>query len=204
MIRKYNRIELFSGVGCLIAGIIGYACAWFFFRHVPRLVMSNWGIWIAPLWLTVSTIAALLVVTVSGYRMWRRTGGFQSYAESGFYHEFDLSSSSGALTDFYAHRVTGPAYILSQLFLAGPLMFLRGITHFRNRIPTDDGLEASLCETLAKLQQLGKWQSLADHPGAEREILMLAKMRQIDFSTARGPRFRAYPADHTFSTSSDR
>lgn len=203
MIGKYNRMEFLSGVGCLIVGIIGYACAWLFFRHVPQLVMSNWGIRVAPFWLQVSTIAAILIVTVSGYRMWRRTGGFQSYAKSGFYHEFDLSSSSGALTDFYAHRVTGPAYILSQLFLAGPLMFLRGTTHFRNRIPPDDSLEAVLGETLAKLRQLNKWQSLADHPGAEREILMLAKMRRIDFSTARGPRFRAYPIGHTFSGSSD-
>lgn len=191
MIRQYNRREFLVGVGCVVASFLGYGCAYLFFRHVPEFVLKCFGIRAAPIGLEVATFVILILVTLSGYRTWKRTGGFTSYYESGLYHELDLSTGGAVATDFYAHRVTGTAYVLSQVFLAGPLMLLRAITRFKNRITPDEALDQALARTLSMLKGIHKWQSLTDHPGFEREILLLAKMGRIDFSTARGPRFKA-------------
>jgi len=193
MIRRYNRREFWSGVGCCAASVFGYGCAHLFFRHVPEYVLKCFGFRPAPVWLEAISWASLFLITLSGYRTWKNAGGFSSYYDSGLYHELDLSTGGAVATDFYAHRVTATAYVLSQVFLAGPLMLLRAITRFKNRIPPDDSLEQDLARTLSMLKGINKWQSLTDHPGLEREILLLAKMGLIDFSSARGPRFKACP-----------
>ena len=193
MIRRHNRREIVAGIGCGLASAFGYGCACLFFRHVPEYVLQYFGIRLAPATCALATFVILILVTISGYRTWKQSGGFSSYHESGLYHELDLSSGGAAAVDFYAHRVTGTAYLLSQVFLAGPLMGLRAISRFRNRIPPDDTLEKALGQTLSMLKEINKWQSLTDHPGLEREILLLARMGEIDFSSARGPRFKASP-----------
>lgn len=191
MIRRYNRREFWSAIGCCAASVFGYGCAYLFFRHVPEFVLKCFGVRMAPMGLETITWVILSVVTLSGYRTWKNSGGFSSYYDSGLYHELDLSSGGAVATDFYAHRVTGTAYLLSQVFLAGPLMLLRAITHLKNRITPDESLDRALAGTLSLLEGINKWQSLSDHPGLEREILLLAKMGRIDFSNARGPRFKA-------------
>lgn len=191
MIRRYNRREFLSGIGCGAASVFGYGCAYLFFRHVPEFVLKCFGVRMPPMGLEAATWVILIVITLSGYRTWKNSGGFSSYHDSGLYHELDLASGGAVATDFYAHRVTGTAYLLSQVFLAGPLMLLRAITHFRNRITPDELLDQALARTLAMLKGINKWQSLPDHPGLEREILLLARMGRIDFSSARGPRFKA-------------
>jgi hypothetical protein len=191
MIRRHNRREIVAGIGCGLASAFGYGCAYLFFRHVPEYVLHCFGIRLAPATCVVATFVILILVTLSGYRTWKQSGGFSSYHQSGLYHELDLSSGGAVAVDSYAHRVTGTAYLLSQLFLAGPLMGLRAISRFRNRITPDDALEKALGQTLSMLKGINKWQSLTDHPGLEREILLLARMGEIDFSSARGPRFKA-------------
>lgn len=193
MIRKYNFQQTAAGILRIPAGIAAYGCAWLFFRHTPEYALRGFGFQPTPFWMNLSSALILLVISYSGYRGWKNGQGFSAYHESGLYHNIDPVSGGAVAMDFYAHRVTGPAYLLGQLFLAGPLMLLGSVQHFRNRIPASDSLEASLAETLALLQSINKWQSLSDHPGKERDILLLAKIGRIDFSTARGPRFKASP-----------
>lgn len=193
MIRKYNLSQTVMGIACIPAGMIGYACAWLFFRHLPGYALRCFGFHPGTDWLNLAAALILVAISASGYRLWRNGGGFSSYHESGLYHNLDPVSGGGLAMDFYAHRVTGPAFLLGQLFLAGPLMILRALQHFKNRIAPDESLENSLRETLTLLQSINKWQSLSDHPGRERDILVLAKIGRIDFSTARGPRFKAGP-----------
>jgi hypothetical protein len=71
---------------------------------------------------------------------------------------------------------------------------LRAITHFRNLIPAQSGLDERLGAVLERLRKLNKWQGLPDHPDVRQEIFLLAKMDLIDFSVAKGsPRFKAEP-----------
>lgn len=195
MIRAYNLKQTLLGIACIPAGWIGYLCAWWFFRHFTGHALERFGYEAPESSLRIAAVVALGLISISGFRLWKRGGGFSSYQDSGLYHEMDLVSGGTAIADIYAHRVTGPAFLLSQLFLAGPLMWLRAFGHFRNRIRPDRALDESLERTLGMLRHINRWQSLAEHPGLEREILLLARMKHIDFSTARGPRLRAYPPD---------
>ncbi|MDB6072148.1 MAG: hypothetical protein JWL81_3319 [Verrucomicrobiales bacterium] len=83
---------------------------------------------------------------------------------------------------YHAHRVTGPAFVLGQLFLSGPLGILRGWTLLNSRIPESADLESRLENTLVVLRAANKWQGFGDHPELKNEILHLAQMDLIDFS----------------------
>lgn len=62
-----------------------------------------------------------------------------------------------------------------------------------NLLPTTAGLEARLLETLAVLRAANKWQPITDYPNHRSEILYLAQIGKIDFSTAKGvPRIKAH------------
>jgi len=166
--------------------------AYVFFRYLPALVCWQLSY---PLPTVVGICIGLVGVVgawISGYRTWKTRGGLFSYHESGLYHDLGDDTAGAVITDFYAHRVTGPAYILGQIFMAGPLWILRAWTLLHSRIPYSPQLESSLVNTLAVLRTANKWQGLNEYPNAQTEILYLAQMGHIDFSARNGvPRFKA-------------
>lgn len=194
MVARYNTFQILAGIGSAVGSLIGYGAAWLFFRYMPAFVAHGFRIQLPALAFDALAVLILIVITLSGYRQWKKRGGFYGYHESSLYHDLGEDTAGALVVDFYAHRVTGPAYMLSQLFLAGPLLGLRAATHFRNLIPAQAGLDDRLGTVLNRLRKLNKWQGLPDHPDARKEILLLAKMDLIDFSVAKGsPRFKAEP-----------
>jgi multisubunit Na+/H+ antiporter MnhB subunit len=196
MISAYNQSQIIRGVLCVLGSLVCYALAWLFFRYASSWVLdsfrfsTNWAVWIA--------VAALIGITISGYITWQRGQGFQSYVETSLFHDLAGSAdTAGAnVVDYYARRVTGPAYVLSQVFLGGPLLLLRGMRHFQQLIPNEAVLEQKLHHILGILRKANKWQSITEYPEERREILMLAQLKQIDFSAHKGtPRFKALPPD---------
>ena len=130
---------------------------------------------------------------ISAYGAWKNKGGLSSYHESALYHDLGGDSASAVVTDYYAHRITGPAYMLSQIFMAGPLYLFRARTLMASRIPAKPGLDERLKQTLNTLRKANKWQGLEDYPQTKEEVLYLAQMGLIDFSAHKGnPRFKAH------------
>jgi hypothetical protein len=194
VILRFNILQVLEGVVCVAGSLLGYGAAYLFFRYVPTFIAHQFRLGWPSWWFVAFSLAMLVVVTISGYRLWKTRGGFYGYHESAVYHDFGGDSGGGTVVDFYAHRITGPAYMLGQVFAAGPLLALRALRHFRNLIPSEFGLETRLGELLARLRQLNKWQGLREYPDEERDILLLVRMRKIDFSARKGePRFRAFP-----------
>lgn len=141
------------------------------------------------MWIAVCCLA---VLTVSGFRSWKAGGGLHGYHESALYHELDLNSGGSMMVDLYAHRVTGTAHLLSQIFMAGPLCLLRAGTLWASRISSESGLEQRLGDTLSMLREINKWQPMTEHPDHSEEILYLARMGKIDFSAIKQiPRIKA-------------
>lgn len=172
---------------------IGYAAAYFFFRYVPEFIAHQFRVSVPPGVFPGFAVVVLGVLTYSGYRLWKRRGGFYGYHESSLYHDLGEDSGGGSAMDFYAHRVTGPAYVLGQLFACGPLLALRAVFYFRNVIPAESGLEERLAQVLEDLRGRKKWLGFRDCPDDRKEILLLARMRKIDFSAVKGEaRFRAW------------
>ncbi len=190
MIAAYNRSQILKAVFLALAGVICYLIAWWFFELGLTMIFGGFRLPMA--WVPWLTLAALLVITGSGYRQWQQGGGFKTYVESSLFHDLGDDSASAVWTDIYAHRVTGPAYIVSQVCLGGPLFLLKAWKHFQQRLVAEPRLEERLKEVLCLLRAANKWQSIDEYPEHRREILMLAQMQQIDFSAHKGtPRIKA-------------
>ncbi len=199
MISEFNRCQIVFGVLSFLGGLFCYALAWLFFRYGAAIVLHAVGFstttapWVAAV--------ALAGITFSGWRTWQNGQDFQTYAESALYHDLggaaDTADTAGAhVVDHYMGKVTGPAHVLSQLFLGGPLLLLRGLHRFRRLVPNEDGLDQKLTRLLAVLHAANRWQGLSDHPGQEREVLLLAHMKKIDFSAHKvQARFKAGTSD---------
>lgn len=193
MVRRYNLKQIASALFSFACGVICYFLAWAFFTHLPRLIAYQFGMELPGMVAVAITIVGLTTVTITGYRTWRAGGGLRGYHESALYHERDIQSGGSLMVDIYAHRITGSAHILSQIFLAGPLGILKSRTLIASLLTTDAEHERRLRETLAILRSANKWQPITDYPGKEKEIYHLAQMGEIDFSAAKGiPRIKAH------------
>lgn len=195
MISAYNRSQIFKAVCLAFAGVICYLIAWVFFEIGLTMIFGGFRLPMA--WVPWLTLTTLLVITASGYRQWLQGGGFKTYVESSLFHDLGDDSGSAVWADHYARQVTGPAYIVSQVCLGGPLFLLKAWKHFQQRLVAEPGLEERLKEVLSILSASNKWQSIDEYPQHRREILMLAQMKQIDFSAHKGiPRIKASPPAH--------
>jgi hypothetical protein len=200
MIRRYNRHQTIMAIICLLGGIICCALTWLFFRYAPAFAARRFGFnWSDGISNGVAAVC-WMAVFLSGYRTWRAGGGLRGYHESGFYHDLGEVSGGTVMIDHYAHRITGSAHVLSQLFLAGPLLLLRAKTLVASRLPDIPQLEADLSNTLEILRAANKWQPITDYPELTKDILYLARMGLIDFSAAKGvPRIKADRGNPSFT-----
>ncbi|MCB1228148.1 MAG: hypothetical protein KDK99_20245, partial [Verrucomicrobiales bacterium] len=140
----------------------------------------------------VLAVCLMLGVTWSGLRTWREESHFHGYQDSALRPDFNPAGGGGVVVEMYAHRITGPAYLLGQVILAGPLLLMRAVGRLRNWIAPSPELERDLKEMLETLRKVDRWQEITDYPGRERLILLLAQMGKIDMSRLRGvPRFKA-------------
>lgn len=196
MIARFNIAQTLLAILCFVGGVVCFYLAYLFFRYMPAFVAWQFG---HPLSLRAASIvagSALLIVALSGYRVWRKRGGFYGYHESALYHDLGEDSAGAVVVDFYTHRITGPAYVLGQVFLAGPLLLLRAGTLMASRVPNSAELEKKLKFVLMSLRSVNKWQSLGEYPLVKTEILYLARMGLIDFSAHKGvPRIKAERQD---------
>ena len=188
MISAFNRSQVVWGVFGLAGSVVCYGLAWLFFEQGAEMVLDACALSTrAAPW---TALLALACISFSGWRTWESGQGFQSYSESAFYHDFGGGAETAG--NHRGAKMTGLAYVLSQAFLAGPLLLLRSLHRLQNLVPDEAGLEQKLVHLLAMLRAANKWQGLADYPGQEREVLLLNLMKKIDFSRHNGNvRFKA-------------
>ena len=200
MIRRYNRRQTLMALLCLLGGVLCCGLTWLFFRYVPAHAAWQVGFNWSPGTSNGVAMFGLAAVFVSGYQIWREGGGLRGYHESGFYHDLGEDTAGAVIVDHYMHRVSGLAHVLSQLFLAGPLLLLRAGTLIASRLPERGRWETRLMDTLAVLRTANKWQAITDYPERTEEILFLARMGLIDFSPAKGvPRIKADRGPESFT-----
>jgi hypothetical protein len=195
MISTYNRSQVIKAVFLALAGVVCYLIAGMFFKYGLSMIFG--GFHLPEVWIPWLLFAALMVISWSGYHQWQQGDGFKTYIESSLFHDLGDDSASAVWTDNYARRVTGPAYIVSQVCLGGPLFLLKALKHIQQRLTPEPELEARLQEVLTILRAANKWQAIVEYPQHRREILMLTQMRQIDFSAHKGiPRIKALLPTH--------
>jgi hypothetical protein len=197
MIASYNRRQIVRAIGAILLGCVCYLLAWLFFRYLPPFIASQLGYrWSATTAIGVA-LAALAVITWSGYRTWKTGGGLRSYHQSALYHELGEDTAGAIVVDHYAQQLTAPAFAISQIFLAGPLLLFRARTLCASLLSNKPEMEQRLVRALSILRAANKWQAMSEHPGLKTEILCLAQMGQIDFSAHKGtPRIKAHLPPH--------
>jgi hypothetical protein len=192
MIHSYNRSQTIKAVLLISGGVFYSWLAYLFFAYSGVFLDHQFRLQIPEIMHVCIGLAGLAGIWITGYRVWKSGGGLYSYHDSALYHNFGRASGGSFMLEMYAHRVTGTAYILSQIFLAGPLWILKAASLLYGLIPYSSQLEAKLEQTLAILRAANKWQGLGEYPTALKEILHLAQMGLIDFSAFKGaPRFKA-------------
>jgi len=194
MIKSHNIKQVVMAVFLLLGSILSYLVAYWFFRYVVYSLSKSFGYQLSETAASLSVYGILFLVTLSGFFHWKNKGDFYSYHESGLFENLDEISAGAYEVNLRVHRITTPAYILGQIFLAGPLYILKAIQRIQNRITVEGDLEVRVQSALAVLQKQNKWQSINDHASIQYEICLLVQMKQIDFSTQKGElRIKAYP-----------
>lgn len=186
MTARYNIFQILGAALCVLGGIFCFGLAYLFFLYLPSHAASQFGFPLTRTTANLIAAACLLVLAFSGYRRWRSGGGLYGYHESALYHDLGEETAGACVVDYYVHRVTGPAYAIGQLFLAGPLLLLRARTMVAGLLPSSPQLEERLAAALEVLRSANKWQALEDYPSMRTEILYLAQMGKIDFGSHRG------------------
>lgn len=191
MIGRYNRSQTIQTVLAVLGGLVCCYLAYLFFRYLPAFALGQFGYKLSPLIASMIGLLGLGAIWISGYKTWKSGGGLYGYHESALYHDLGEDTAGAFVLGYYAHRVTAPAHILSQLFLAGPTLLLRARTLQASLLPDTPELVTRLEDTLTLLKEANKWQSLNEYPNHRAEILYLAQMGLIDFSAHKGtPRFK--------------
>lgn len=185
MIHEYNRKQNLKAALSFIGGFFSCICSYFFFFLIIKFISWQYGFEFPKFLPYLCGVLGLLATWLSGYKIWKNKGGLIGYHESALYHDFGDEIAGAMVTDHYLHRITGPAHMLSQIFLAGPIWILGGFTLLKSKIPFSEALDANLARVLKELRGIRKWQGLADHPTSREEILYLAQMNLIDFSVTR-------------------
>lgn|GEM_PF-5379994 len=104
------------------------------------------------------------------------------YIGSDLFPDMEIPSGGAAMTRIYANRVTGPSYMLSQIFLAGPIQLMKAIGRFRSLIPYSDTLKARIQRQLEKIETAKKWQDLSEYRDNALETLYLIRMNKVQYS----------------------
>ena len=136
MIAEFNRGQVFEAAEGLAGSAVFYALTWVFLQRVAMALLEAFNFsathatWLS--WLMV------IVMTLSGWQTWKSGQGFENYGESVF--SPDLTGSDETMwarkMDNPGQELRGTAYVLSQLFLSGPLLMLKSLERLKSRMPT--------------------------------------------------------------------
>ncbi len=138
-------------------------------------------------------LLGLAILLSSGYSVWKKGNGLTSFGESALYVESLAKSETGGAyaVNRELGQVTGTSHLLSQIFLAGPLMLLNAATRFASLISSKGDLEKRMGEVLERSRDANKWQDLKEYVGVEEELQNLIRIGAIQYGISRGvPRIK--------------
>ncbi|MBP6783295.1 MAG: hypothetical protein KA152_05865 [Verrucomicrobiales bacterium] len=187
MIAAFNRRQTLLAVLNFLTSALALILAFGFFWYAARMAMHGFDLGdrdsCAPV-----LIAAVLVplVFIYGVFEFRRGGDHYAYYESDLFVGFDRSTGSGYTADSYVQQVTGPAYFVTQVILAAPFQFMKGIARLRSRIPESSGLEIELASLLSAVNVTPKWHTARTYSDRGENLGYLIRMGEIQFSPSKG------------------
>ena len=186
VIARYNLRQTLLAILSLAVGVFAFAAAWYFFDFAFAFAIQRLGGNVtAPLqsliaWICVASIALV------GYLRWRKGGGYHHFHESGMMPTVEPHTGLGLEVHTKANRLGAWAYLLGQLFLAGPLQILGAYDRLQRRIPDSPLLENELIAFRDKLRAKNRWLPISDFTDREQQLAYLSRLGLVDFSPRKG------------------
>jgi hypothetical protein len=182
---KFNRLQILRAIWAGICSVLGTLAAFGFFY------MSSHQVWRffsepAPVpkaaCLTIALLAVVLLF-IEGLRRARAGKGLYSFLDSPGHLGLDWSSGGAVMVEMeVASRITGPAYILTQLFLCGPLQWQKMHDSISSIFPATEATSGELEQLLSDLEMQRGWQSLRKFDERQAVLKKLIDMELVDFS----------------------
>ncbi len=128
-------------------------------------------------------LGALGLIFLEGLRRARAGKGLYDFSESPGHLGLGSSSGGAMMIEMeVTTQVTGPAYILTQIFLCGPLQWQKMHTLLTSRFPATQATAEELERLLSDLGLKRGWQSLRKFETQRASIKKLIDMELVDFS----------------------
>ena len=185
VIRRYNTSQIISGLLRIVLGAVAFWLAFIFFRFGAEKVVHHYP-GISRFSPSQIAAACTALMGLGGLWQWRKGEGHTTFAESNFFTMQAVVNSASDTRLTLVGLAPAMAYMLSQIFLAGPLRVLRAFEHWKSRIPNSPVLENELIALHGQLRAKNKWLPVSEFVGREQHIVYLARLDLIDWSPRKG------------------
>ncbi|MEM9479942.1 MAG: hypothetical protein AAGA58_09850 [Verrucomicrobiota bacterium] len=183
--RHLNQRIILRIVWSLFKAVVGYFLAGFVSYWMFRFLNYQFSLDLKEPVILALTAAFLAVLTLSGWLQWKKERAY-NYEDFGFYPGFEPTTTGGAVVEMYAHRVSGVAFILTKLFLLGPIGLLDAIKYSRSFVPDSPTVVRETGMLLESIRAKEKWHSASEYAGQETALSILIRLRLVDFSEKKG------------------
>lgn len=123
---RYFKLCIF-----LAFGLFAYALCYGFFWAAGWFMLYSFLKTTPREYAHLAGIIAVLIATLSALNLLREARSFYEAEKSPLVGTGRHDSTASRLFEHYGNRVTGTAYLLGQLFLAGPFCMIKAASYFK-------------------------------------------------------------------------
>ncbi len=184
MIKSFNRRQRIRAVISVMMGIAAYLLASGFFylatHQALRMLDPSAGVE----WRFGIPAAVLVVISLSGWLRHRRDES--SDLSDAVMWKGDVETPGAFVVQDRVNQLSSSAWMLSQLFLAGPLRFLQAVDLWRSCLPVGTDLEQRMTLLLRELKSRNQWVSAESFKDHWEPLSALIRTGHVDFSSIKG------------------
>jgi hypothetical protein len=184
MIRRFNRRQRIRAVGSFLIGVVAYFLAFGFFHFIAGRAASMLPPGIPDrIEITVSA-SVLTLITLSGWIRHRRN--VPAELSDAVMWKGEVETPGAGIAQLRINQVSSTAWMLSQLFLAGPLRILQAVDMWRSCLPVGTGLEQRMELLLRELKSRDRWVPVESFKDHWEPMAALIRTGHVDFSSIKG------------------
>ena len=188
MIRRFNRRQGIRAVGSILIGIVAYLLAFAFFYFVANRAASMLPPGLPDWFESAASASILAIITVSGWIRHRRNEAAD--LSDAVMWKGDVDMPGAFVAQDRINQVSATAWMLSQLFLAGPQRILQAFDLWRSCLPVGTDLEQRMLLLLRELRSRNQWVPVESFQQHGEALAALIRTGHVEFSSIKG-RLRA-------------
>lgn len=128
---RYLKLSVF-----VILGVISYALCYAFFWAASWFILYSLFRGFPRSYAHLIGASAVLIATLSALSLLRSARKFYGPEDSPLIGTGRHDTAASVLFEHYGNRVTGTAYLLGQLFLAGPFCLIKAGSYLKPKPPS--------------------------------------------------------------------